>query len=839
MQTILKHFPNAKRNGKGYQAICPAHPDKTPSLSISTGDTGNVLLHCHANCEITAILSAVGLTTKDLYATPTKPRPKSQIVAMYDYKDETGNLLFQVVRREPKSFFQRQPDGSGWIYNLDGVRRVVYRLPELLKADKSFPVFIVEGEKDVDNLRSIGVGATCAPIGAGKWKDEYSDLFAGRICVILPDNDDPGKQHAVGIANSLSGHASSVSILHLPDLPDKGDVSDWIAKGNTSEDLYALLSGADNFIPEIEGEDISGSKIDLPKNYVLTGRGICYRGVDRNQEPTETFICSPLKITAKTSNADNESWGRRLEFEDARHFKHDLVIPMSLLSGDGAELRSRLMDCGLTIDPAPDARQKFLRFILTSEPKKHIRCVNQTGWHDGAFVLPDEVITSNGNRDSLLLQNIDRAANKYKTSGTLAEWQENIARYCVGNSRLMFAVSTAFAASLLPIAEEGGGGFHLIGTSSTGKTTALFVAGSVWGGRSNKGFLDTWKATGNGLEAVAEMHNHSLLLLDEINEVDAKGVGEIVYALSNGFGKSRMNKDITARRKAEWLLLFLSSGEQTLEQKMQSIGERTRGGQQARFVNIEADAGKGLGLYEDLHGFTSANQLAEHLSTMSRKVYGSAIRYFLKKVCENRQLVEARIKESRQMFTSKLQLQDASGEVFRVAARFSLVTVAGILATEFGITNWQTADVIACGERLFSEWLDTRGTIGSYDTEQGVKQVLSFIAQHGSSRFQSFETKRDQYGNDLSERIQNRAGFKRDCPGGEVEYLILRDIFEREICRGFSSGAIAKELDRRGYLRRGTENQSLQRRIKLPELGRERVYVLVSDGVNGGDEVET
>ena len=191
------------------------------------------------------------------------------------------------------------------------------------------------------------------------------------------------------------------------------------------------------------------------------------------------------------------------------------------------------------------------------------------------------------------------------------------------------------------------------------------------------------------------------------------------------------------------------------------------------------------------------------------------------------------------MFQSKLQLQDASGEVFRVASRFSLVTAAGILASEFGLTKWRTDDVIKCGERLFSEWLDTRGTTGSYDTEQGVKHVLLFIAQHGSSRFQSFDNKRDYLGNEIPERIHNRAGFKRDRADGRVEYLILREIFDGEICKGFSAGAIAKELERRGYLQRGSEKESLQSRIQLPELGRELVYVVVSEGFSAEAVLKT
>ncbi len=848
VETILAKFAGVIKNGNGYKAMCPSHDDKSPSLSVSSGATGNVVLHCHAGCETEAVLEAVGLTMKDLYPT-IAALSKLQILATYDYCDETGNLLFQTVKYQPKDFRQRRPNGNGWVWKLDNTRRVPYRLPELLKADKAFPVFIVEGEKDVDNLMSIGAVATCNPQGAGKWRDEYSDHLKGFQCVILPDNDDAGEKHAQAVSKSLFRTAAEVSILRLPSLPDKGDVSDWIAKGNVLDDLTALLSGADNIEPELmtvdlpslelrAGRSIDGETADtqLPKNYLLNENGIFYRSVNKDGEPTTSFVCSPLRITAKTCDADSESWGRRLQFEDAQHVKHDLVIPMSLMSGDGSELRARLLDCGLIIDPASDARQKFLRYLLNSEPTQHIRCVNQTGWHDNSFVLPDEVISANGNRDSLLLQNIDRTANKYKTSGSLSDWQQNVARYCVGNSRLMFAVNAAFASPLLPIAEETGGGFHLIGTSSTGKTTALYVAGSVWGGRSNKGFLDTWKSTGNGLEAVAELHNHSLLLLDEINEVNAFEVGEIVYALSNGFGKSRMNRNTTARRKAEWNLMFLSSGEETLEQKMQAVGQRTRGGQQARFVNIEADAGKGLGLFETLHGFESSNALADHLSTAGRTFYGTAIREYLHAVCADRKLVEARIKESRQMFQSKLRLRDASGEVFRVAARFSLVTVGGVLASEFGITNWNKAEVIECGERLFSEWLEARGTDGSYDTVQGVKQVLSFIAQHGSSRFQSFDKKWDSRGNEIEERIQNRAGFKRDVGAGQTEYLILSDIFEDDLCKGYAPRVIARELEKRGHLKRGSEKSYLSSKETLPELGRKRVYKIVFEGLSGDGE---
>ncbi|MGD9561993.1 MAG: hypothetical protein AB7F88_07215 [Pyrinomonadaceae bacterium] len=249
LEKILAKLHGVVKNRSGYMAICPSHEDKEPSLSVSAGMDGITLLYCHGGCDIESILTALGMRMKDLYDN-VETEPKNKIAATYDYRDEAGRVLFQTVRMESKKFYQRRPNGKGWINDLQGVRRVPYRLPELLQADKAFPVFIVEGEKDVENLLTIGITATCNPMGAGKWRDEFSDHLKGFQCVVLPDHDASGNQHAEAVAKSLLRTAAEVSILRLPDLPDKGDVSDWIAKGNTAADLYALLSGAENIQPD-------------------------------------------------------------------------------------------------------------------------------------------------------------------------------------------------------------------------------------------------------------------------------------------------------------------------------------------------------------------------------------------------------------------------------------------------------------------------------------------------------------------------------------------------------------------------------------------------------------
>lgn len=177
--------------------------------------------------------------------TKAKPIMNTQVITAYDYVDEHGELLYQVCRTNPKSFFQRRPNGQdGWVNNLDGVRRILYRLPELLAADKSAIVFVCEGEADVENLRNLGLVATTNSSGAGKWRDDYNEHLRGRHVVILPDNDEPGRKHAEQVAKSLNGVAASVKVVALPGLPEKGDVSDWLKAGGTVGQLQSLAADA-------------------------------------------------------------------------------------------------------------------------------------------------------------------------------------------------------------------------------------------------------------------------------------------------------------------------------------------------------------------------------------------------------------------------------------------------------------------------------------------------------------------------------------------------------------------------------------------------------------------
>jgi putative DNA primase/helicase len=163
----LHQLKGLRRSGSGWVALCPAHDDSRHSLSVAEGEGGRSLLFCHAGCTYEAIRSALGMGSGNA-------KPEKRIVATYDYRDEQNLLLYQSVRFEPKGFSQRRPGSAGeWVYKLNGVRRVPYRLPDLLTADPSQTVFIVEGEKDADRLADLGLLATTNAGGAGKWRDEF------------------------------------------------------------------------------------------------------------------------------------------------------------------------------------------------------------------------------------------------------------------------------------------------------------------------------------------------------------------------------------------------------------------------------------------------------------------------------------------------------------------------------------------------------------------------------------------------------------------------------------------------------------------------------------------
>ncbi len=237
--SLSETISRVRTTGKAEKAKCPAHDDRNASLSVDLGEAGRILLHCFAGCGYEQVARAGHLDRQALGPDRAAAGPRggqgSRVVATYRYTDEMDHLLYEVLRYSPKDFKQRSATGS---WTVKGIRRVPYHLPQLIAAPLNRVVFIVEGEKDVERLESVGAVATTNAGGAGvKWPSEFGDFFRGRKVVVIPDNDPPGIAHTEDIVEQLRPVAASVVSLAPVSSKPKGDVSDFLDAGGTLETL--------------------------------------------------------------------------------------------------------------------------------------------------------------------------------------------------------------------------------------------------------------------------------------------------------------------------------------------------------------------------------------------------------------------------------------------------------------------------------------------------------------------------------------------------------------------------------------------------------------------------
>jgi putative DNA primase/helicase len=440
----------------------------------------------------------------------------------------------------------------------------------------------------------------------------------------------------------------------------------------------------------------------------------------------------------------------------------------------------------------------------------------RVGWNDGAFVMPDECFGGNSG-ETMLLRDASAHEHSFRQSGTLEEWQQ-IARLAVGNSRLVLAISMAFVGPLLEPCSEEGGGVHLKGSSSMGKTTALHASGSVWGGGDANGYVKTWRATANGLEGVCRNHSDTFLCLDEIAQISARDAGEAAYMIANGSGKSRSRTDGLARKTAKFRVVFLSSGEIGLADKVaeESRGKRITAGQQVRIVDVPADAGAGHGLFENLHGFESGKALSKHIVAAAKRTYGTAGRAFLAAVVPEIDEIKRQAERMTAAFCEWYLPAGADGQVARVAQRFALIAFAGELAIRMGILPWEAGDAVKAAGTCFEAWLRERGHAGAAEAQGGIEAVRSFLQAHGMARFiPAWEEDQNRY------PPQDVCGFRKQVGDGWEFYV--NDTGWAEMCSGFAPKTVANALIEKGALLPETDVR-LKKYVRVPDHGRSRYY---------------
>jgi putative DNA primase/helicase len=546
-----------------------------------------------------------------------------------------------------------------------------------------------------------------------------------------------------------------------------------------------------------------------PGGFTTNTNGVFYA----DDEGKKHWICSPLQIVAAARDSSSENWGRLIEFTDPDGQGHSWAMPMELLRGSGDELKGELLRLGVSIAPGRTAHTKLLEYIITARTTTRARCVHRTGWFEKVFVLPERTI---GPISELVIYQGNRHDRYYTQSGTLESWRHNVAALCVGNPRLVLACASAFAAMLLFLCGGESGGLHFVGDSSCGKTTGLRISASVFGPPK---YLQSWRATDNGLEALAALHNDTLLILDELGQIDPWVAGEIAYLLANGSGKQRAGRTGGARARQSWRLLFLSAGEIGLAQHMREAGKKARAGQEVRLVDVPADAGSGFGIFDTLHGFDSGAALSDRITEATASDYGTPAVAFLERITtpETLGLLPKTLKTLCQQFVEQYLPKGASGQVHRVCQRFALIAVAGEIATEFGITGWVPGAAENAVATCFRAWLDHRGGSGNQERAAILGQVKAFFEAHGDSRFAPW---RDDGGKTI-----NRVGFKEKLESGPV-YYVLPEIYKKEICAGYEPKAVTKVLLEAGWLKVDTTGVP-QCREHLPGMGRTRCYIFL------------
>ena len=808
---------------------------------------------------------------------PPKTHPKHGKPSMrWEYRDGEGRLSCLVYRFEPKREGDRKQfypltyceDENGkraWRWQGLVEPRQLYRLDKLAAAPEAL-VIVCEGEKAADAATLLFPDAVTITMLNGAQAPHKTDWqpLKGRTVWLWPDRDKAGRTCMASVADLLAKvGTASVQLINVAVFsgapggdskgnppPEKWDAADAVADGWTAEHVRQLC-GRPDFLQDAKPiEQTAPAKPSAPapdeseaaqSRFHSNDQGVWHFGkTDTGNEAPALWICSKLEITALTRDAKNQAWGRLLEFDDLDGTHHAWALPMEMLKGDGAEYRGVLLAAGLQMSTMTKARNLLTQFIQTAPVQTRARCVERTGWHGSVFVMPDRTIGEAEER--ILYQSASAAPGTFKQRGTLGDWQKHIAALCASNSRLVFAICTAFAAPLLHITGLESGGIHYRGDSSTGKTTALRVAASVLGGAE---YLQRWRATDNGLEALAAQHSDCLLVLDELSQVDPKAAGEVAYMLANGAGKARANRTGTLRDIASWRLLFLSSGEAGLAEHMAIANRKPKAGMEVRLLDIPADAGQGLGLFDTLHDHASGAAFSKAITEAAFKYYGTAALVFIAKTVEHLDKLPGMVKKAQRSFIDKHLADDAGGQAHRAALRFALIGAAGEIATAWKITGWQLGEAMAAAETCFAAWLAQRGGAGNQEAAAMLAQVRQFFELHGDARFTDWE----RAGDDHAPKTVNRAGFRKyreatDESGQpiyadgdsakEAEFYCLPEVFRQEVCKGHDYKAVARLLADQGYLMKDGAN--LTRKERLPVMGLTRCYRITPKLLGGAHE---
>lgn len=559
-----------------------------------------------------------------------------------------------------------------------------------------------------------------------------------------------------------------------------------------------------NNIIELASLPIKNEKIS-PYYHDANG-ALWYSKDDKEKLVSDVYI----KAASLSRGISGTSWSAIVEFKDQDNKLKSIQIPCKTIL-DSKETFKLLVDSGFKPSCCKAPLAKYLQDV---QPEKRLIQLIRSGWIvDGLEYVCQSFKITDSNEEYVLSSNDSVIQSK---NGTLAEWQEHVCKYCVGNPVLITTLCAALSGPLLRFLPSMKSTMvNFVGKSSIGKTTALQVASSLWG---DSKFIKQWRCTSNALEAIAESHNDGLLILDELGQVNGKDVSNITYMLGNEQGKSRMNADSTLRNSKTWRLSILSSGEIGIADKMEEAGMKVKGGQLVRCIDIDACVSE-FGIYNCLHGVKDGAELSNILKENCSKYYGIAAEEFIRALIRNISYEELnasinyKFNNEHERIVNKFQLEKADGQVERVARSFSLWTLSGLYASMFDVLAQTEKQIREEVYYTFGHWLKDRGGKGSFEEQDIVDALKGFILQN-SSRFKDMSS--------VDEKpISNCLGYKTQ-QDNKIIYHIIPKLFQREFSTSYVG--INHKIVRRILFK--------EKIIDTYEDGRDR-YIQYPDGSRG------
>lgn len=532
-------------------------------------------------------------------------------------------------------------------------------------------------------------------------------------------------------------------------------------------------------------------------------------------------ICGRVEVIALTRDPDGFGWGKLIEFKDGDGVLKRFVMPSTLPQTDPNGAAAMLAGYGLWTRGA--GVNKFLAdYLSNADGEKRMRSVTKTGWHDKkAFVMQDKIY---GADNEYIFQG--GIQSRHRQKGTLKGWSNGVARLARGNSRALLGICTGFAAPLMDMCGINSGGVQMTGSSKDGKTMLALAIASIVGRPRDE--IQTWDNTGNALSYIASLHNHRVLLLDELKRCPPKVVEKVIYALSDGKERGRLKSDAEMRTQRTWRTTWISTGELSVNDHASQAGFTPAAGVEVRQADIPSDAGKGLRIWDTIHDFDDVAAMNKAFYEACEENYGVAWPVWIEWLIANRAELETRVEQMLTQKRGEILPDCRNPQVSDVLDRFALYAAGGELAAEAGIVEWGQGEATSAVKRCFHDWLGKFGV----DDERGRehRQIVDAVEKFLNGNLHRFQNMNLEAPID---EIKNM----RDCVGafvpGHGDGTMTYHVFNThivELAKGYSAEQIKAALARDGMYKEPERDKSgkLKNQVYIPHRGRPRCMTITT-----------